>query len=292
MTSHSFEFLALTEPEHLYIILDGNFIENLNDHINAMGSHFKATSLYKSTTLDHLDAISPWIVELSLDDKVPLINWALENQYFDNAAWLFSSNNEHADIVQHFRSLLFVKHPNGGEYIFRFHDPRIAEALLQSHYKLEQNNLAEPLNTAWFYKENRWMSINFTSWQVGKTQSLQPPYCLTDQDIVILSDVTMVTFTNKLDRHINTHFPEWYEDKNRTPTHNVIKLAKQLGFVSERAIFFFTNVLGYLGESVIKNQHYQDIHELLTKTSLLTPEQRAEKAAELAYQYHQGSPNG
>ncbi|MGR5080744.1 DUF4123 domain-containing protein [Photobacterium swingsii] len=284
----SLDFLTLTEAEHLYILLDASLITNLERKLNELGDYLNATPVYQGTTLHHLSAMSAWLVEILPTEPSVLINWAIDNQYFDNAAWLFTSNQKHKKVLRHFHSLLFVKHPDNSDYIFRFHDPRVARALLQSHYLEGENKLAQPVNTAWFYTSNNWDSINLTSWQIEKTQPIKNQYYLTEQDLTILANVTMTRFIQKLNHHIHTYFPDWYADVNRTPTHQLIVLAKQLGFTSERSTFFFTNVLGYLGEGVIKHRHYQDIHDLLTKTSRLTPEQRAEKAAELAHYYHQG----
>lgn len=280
------------QRNHVYLILDGNQIDGLESEIEKRAVELEAASIYKGTDLDALNMVSPWIVAVPSSLDSPLIDWVAEKQYAARAAWFFSSHHVLDDVVQHFQSLLFVKHPLGHEVVFRLQDPRVAYALLLSHSGEELNDIAGPLCHAWFLKYGDWQTLTLPVWQGTARHASSPPYELTDKDIAVLSNVSMVQFISQLDEHIKTFFPRWYNNPNKLFSADIVQQAKKMGFVSERSIYFYTNVLGYLGEGILDDNHYLDIQQLLTQPSLLTPEQRVEKAAERAYDYFQGVNDG
>ncbi|WP_260260745.1 DUF4123 domain-containing protein [Vibrio intestinalis] len=275
--------LRVPKSQSLYLLIDGNAVDKLAEKIYSLTENLNVQCIYTNSPLQPLREASPWLIELLDSQRFSVLAWAQEQNFFENqAAWLFISESNIETTADHFRSLVEVEHPMGHQVVFRLQDPRVARALFTYHAEQNHFELTGPISESWFYVQEKWFKVKSFPQPVNKRK-----YVLTEQDLNILNIVAMEQFILGLDKHISLYFPHWVAQK-KSNTRTIIENAKSRGFTSERAIYFYTNVLGFLGENCLDNNEYQDIQQLVLMPSRLTPEQRIEKAAHLAYQYSQG----
>ncbi|WP_434996632.1 DUF4123 domain-containing protein [Vibrio scophthalmi] len=266
------------DDELLYLILDGNSIDDIGVNLYSLENGVSAVSLYANTALTNLNEISPWVLEFQPDKQPKIVEWVIENQYFDKGfAWLLSSQATLYDVAQHFQQLAVVNSPYLGELIFRLADARIAYPLLKEHIASGQTRLVGPIRTMYFRQEQQWASL--TAPKQSDNTSL---YTLTDSDVTILENIATKAFATKLEAHINTYFPNSFENTLQPKAETLIVKAKELGFTTERAVYYYANVIGHLGADFQQNPQHKTITQLVNNPSTQTPEQRIEKAAALA----------
>ncbi len=287
MSSLTLPDMDLTSQQTLYLLLDGNLIEDLARQLYSLDSGAQMVGLYSGTPLEHLAPHSPWLIELDISHSNPILEWAWENDYFNSSAWLLSSEKSLYLLTEHFQSLLQVTHPLGHQSLFRFYDPRVAKALMSSHIAGGLSRLTGPIHCSWFYEQGSWTAI-----QPVKRSDDTSPYTLSNDDVSILNELSSRHYAEQLSLHIQEHFPQWQE----LSVQEVIQQAQQRGFTTRKSIHFYTNVLGFCYYAGIKtlqentlSEHpqLQEVHDLITRPGQLTPEQRARQAAKLAWQYHQ-----
>ncbi len=289
MNNKALPHIELTPQQTLYLMLDGNVIDDLPRLLYTVDNGAEMLGLYQGTALEKLLNVSPWLVELDMSRSNPILEWVIEHDYFArSAAWLLSSEQNLHQVAKHFQSLWQVAHPLGHQVVLRLQDPRVAKALLSSHIAQGIQRLSGPICCCWFYEQGEWATL-----QVAKLSNDRSPYTLSDEDLKILDEVTLQHLAKELVLHIKEYFPKW-------PNINaelVIQQAQQRGFTTKKGIRYYTNVLGYCyygsmkksKQELIKHPKFQEIHRLVNKPSLLTPEQRVRQAAKLAYHYAQGA---
>lgn len=262
-----------------YLLLDGVSVPELEKRLHRWEND--ADCLYLNTRWHELTDISPYLILLK-GPHDPLLEYFHEHSALEWGYLLFSDANAQT-LCGHFRSLLAVEHPTGGEVMLRVADPAVAHQLL---------SLAEHAHSArWFgpIKHVCIPDVLHANWlhhsrPGSAVADEQLTYRLTDQELTALGEVEFRGIALDLSDHLKTFFPVFMAplstlERQRYALH-VAQEAYLSGFASEQEITLYANVLGYLSGQPITD--HPDIAQLLTQPSSQTPLKRLELAAVLA----------
>ncbi|MDX1304661.1 DUF4123 domain-containing protein [Photobacterium sp.] len=271
-----------SEQTYQYLIIDGASVDNLAKSLYDTESDLNGMTLYAGTALQSVMDISPWVVE----STGALYTWFQECVIPLNAGMILHTDADLETVTQHWKSLLHAQNTHNETVIFRAYDPRIFSALIQSSTEQQLSRLFGPVRqvSVWEVQSQSWQQFSNTSQSLDYDESEQ--FVLTGLNAKKITEVTEATFIQRLVEHIQTYFPQQHPSSDEIEMAEVYyHKAHSLGFSSERAVFYFTNVICLLGMDVLVDDTYPDIKQLLTEPSLLTPSQRVHKAALLAAEY-------
>lgn len=264
--------------ETLYLLVDGAQIEGLAKQLYSLSGKLDLEPIYLFEPYNELVEVSPYVIAAT--DSVK--QWFLDlNQPM--AGFFFSSPLGIEHIADGLRMLIQVESPYGSSVFLKFANSECSYVLLST-------------NTPYLWKvmTQAWLPIR-TGWKhITQPDSLPPigsdKYKLTEEQWQLMGQITWRNTLEKIEQHMRRWFPEkmdalsskeqWIEQQ--------ADYAYQSGFSSERDLLLFFNVIGFLGLQAIESpEEYPVIYQLIHQSSLQTPSQRVEAAAELAYQYSQ-----
>nr|WP_238481492.1 DUF4123 domain-containing protein [Motilimonas sp. E26] len=258
--------------------MDGSRFESVLKTIYEIEGSPSLTILYTETQWEALTPVSPCLIEVNLQS--PLLQFLIDHP-FERYGYILIAKDRQLLETQ-LRSLLTVSTPSGENVLLKFADPEVAARLLLAQRKEFWQAIAQV-----------WLpSVRQQAWQhqvskLSNDNKQQPGgVTLTEHEYRLLGDVSHLNFVQQLKRYME----KWFAA--RLPQQQEIdwiyfwsEHAYQLGFTSQQAQTLFFAVLGYLGEGFSSAPEYQLVHQYLSTPSILTPDQRAEKAAELAHGY-------
>ena len=264
----------LAKGDHLYLLLDGGQIPELERQLFEVIDSPAYQPLYLYSPWDSLREVSPCLVEAS----EPLLSWFQLQPA--NTGWLLASHLTLLPLADQLRQLIEVESPYGSRILLKLAAPETMACLMVDADPWLWQGIAQvwlPTRAGWHY------------WQVKETlaEPMGDACRLTDAQWARLSEVS---WQNQLDttyRHMARWFPARLSER-RDPREWIARWAKQayqLGFQTERDQLLFFNVLGFLGESWWGSDDYPTLTKLLTLPSAQTPSQRVELAARWAEQH-------
>jgi hypothetical protein len=266
-----------------YLLLDGISVETLAQRLYQWSESPDFDVLYLDTRWAELSDVSPCLVRLS-GQREPALNAFLENSH-DEWGYLLFSRASRAELLSHLRWLVCVRHPLGEEVLLRLADPAVMHALFKQAVQegdatlfgpIEQVVIADRMQGCWHQHQCP-----------GEAAFIrhERPYPLSEAQLEILGEVGFRGMLIRLDEHLRDYFPN-YQPALSQPERwqHVRTLAEQAyaqGFYSEHEITLYANIFGLLGGDAL--QVHSDIAALVNQTSSLSPSQRIEQAADLAY---------
>lgn len=266
-----------------YLLLDGISVDSLLQRLYQWSDSPDFDVLYLDTPWAELSDVSPCLVRLS-GQQDPALSAFLENSHAEWGYLLFSSANR-AELLSHLRWLVQVRHPLGEDMLLRLADPAVVHALFGQAVRegdstlfgpIEQVVGADRIQTCWHQHQRPGLA---------ECISHDRPYSLSDAQLELLGEVGFRSILVQLDEHLRDYFPDYQRALNQPERWQHLRsLAEQAyaqGFQSEHEITLYANIFGLLGADAL--QTHSDIAELLSKASALTPSQRIEQAADLAY---------
>ncbi|MDE1463832.1 DUF4123 domain-containing protein [Spartinivicinus poritis] len=187
-------------------------------------------------------------------------------------------------VKQHCQWWLNVITPSGSKGLFRLYDPTLSWRLFATSTPEQLAYLFGPINQVHCYA-NQWHAFHNPAPIVGDySSSLR----LAANQWQAISDSKYQGFLNRLQKHISHYFPHLLAGKDQqqqqTWLEKLVNTANTRQFTTAQDIFFFTNVVGYLGADAMNPALHPEIHQLITHSSQLTPSQRIRKAAIKAQQ--------
>lgn len=280
------EFSAL--PDNLpwnktaALLLDGVNVDQLPRQLYTWSSTPDFKPLYLGTRWSELNDISPHLIRLSGQDD------PIYQQYLAHVdqewGYLVFSDQPWETILDHFRWLICVTHPQGAEVLLRLADPAVAHALLDQAVQLKDAQLFGPCSQiltadaalrCWHHHHRP-----ANSSVISHTK----PYRLNDSQITLLDEVNFRSVVMRLDLHMNEYFPTFQAHLQKTERWKYLnELASQSyerGFCSELDITLYANLHGFLGVTALAE--HPDLNVLLETTSAETPTQRLEHIANIA----------
>ncbi len=272
--------LPLPWSSNCYLLLDGVSIESLPQKLYQWSEHPNFEPLYLGTKLSGLINISPCLV--TIDGPSDLILQAFLAKAEQEWGYLIFASTPLDEVAQHLRWLLNVETAAQQTFILRLADPAVAHALFaigNSRFfgPIEHVCIPDGVEANWHLHYN----------PSGKPDSDQGrPYRLSDSEITALEEISFRQAILALDEHLRTFFPEYQGALQGLARHQHLRdlanKAYRLNLCSEREMFLFANIFGFLGEAAL--QQHADIAQLLEASSPRHPLERVEQAAYLAEQ--------
>ncbi|MEK8079367.1 DUF4123 domain-containing protein [Pseudomonas sp. XK-1] len=274
---------ALPWEAPAYLLLDGISVETLPQRLYQWSESPDFDVLYLDTPWAELSDVSPCLVRLS-GQQDPALAAFLENSH-DEWGYLLFSRASRAALLGHLRWLVCVRHPLGEEMLLRLADPAVIHALLEPTMRgadttlfgpIEHIVVADSLHHCWY---------QHLCPGVAPTNDHGRAYPLTDEQVQRLGEVSFRSMLIRLDAHMREYFPAFQQPLDHVQRWQYLKALAERGYAqgfhSEHEITLYANIFGLLGDGAL--QAHADIAALLTQKSSLTPSQRIEQAADLAY---------
>ena len=266
--------LALANGEHLYLLLDGGQLPELERQLFEVSDSPAYQPLYLYAPWDSLREVSPCLVAAN----EPLLGWF--KSLPANTGWLLASHLTLLPLADQLRQLIEVESPYGSRILLKLAAPETMACLMVDADPWFWQGIAQvwlPTRAGWHY------------WQVKETlaEPMGDRCRLTEPQWARLGEVS---WQNQLDatyRHMQAWFPARLSAQS-DPQAWIARWAKQayqLGFQTERDLLLFFNVLGFVGEEWWQGDDYPTLTKLLTAPSVQTPSQRVELAASWAEQH-------
>lgn len=266
-----------------YLLLDGVSVASLPRRLYEWCASPDFEVLYLETPLAELGDISPCLI--CLHDRWDHALSVFQENSDKEWGYLLFSRAQRTELLAHLRWLTHVRHPQGEEMLLRLADPAVMHALLEPSTQpvdtalfgpIEHIVLADRLNCRWHQHSRP---------GVVPANYRERTYPLTDHQLQRLGDVSFRAMLIRLDAHLREYFPT-YQQALSSPQRwqhlrRVAERSYAEGFNSEHDITLYANIFALLGEDAL--QVHADIAGLLANTSSLTPAQRIEQAADLAY---------
>lgn len=266
--------LDLAKGEHLYLLLDGAQITELERQLFDVTDKPAYQPLYLYAPWDGLREVSPCLVEANSQ----LLTWfrALPT----NAGWLLASPLPLLPLADRLRQLIEVESPYGSRILLKLAAPETMACLMVDPEPWLWQGVAQvwlPTRDGW----QHWLA------KAGFATPLGKKCKLTDPQWARLGEVSWQNQLESTYRHMEQWFPVRLAEQSDPGAWiaHWAKQAYQLGFQTERDVLLFFNVLGFLGESWWKDDAYPVVTKLLTTASAQTPSQRVEQAANWAEQH-------
>ncbi|MBX8531232.1 DUF4123 domain-containing protein [Pseudomonas cichorii] len=268
--------------KNVALLLDGVSVEKLPQKLYTWSDSPDFEPLYLGTRWSALNDISPTLIRLSGQ------NDPVFQQFLAHAdkewGYLVFSDQPWSNMLDHFRWLTSVTHPQGAEVLLRLADPAVAHALLDQAKHLNDATLWGPclqIVTAdaalgCWHQHHRPANAPVTSHA--------KPYRLNDSQITLLDEVNFRSVVMRLDQHLYEYFPAFQTELQTLERWKYLnELASQSyerGFCSEFEITLYANIHGFLGKMALAE--HPDLDDLLASTSEQTPVQRLEYVANIA----------
>jgi hypothetical protein len=266
-----------------YVLLDGISVEALLQYLYQWSESPDFDVLYLDTPLAGLSDVSPCLVRLTGPQDPALLAF-VENSH-DEWGYLLFTRASRAELLNHFRWLVSVRHPLGEDMLLRLADPAVVHALLGQSARdndvtlfgpIEQVVAADRIEGCWHQHQR--------SGAAGDARH-DRPYQLSESQLEILGEVAFRGILIRLDVHMREYFPGYQHALSQPERWQHLRLlaeqAYAQGFLSEHDITLYANIFGLLGTDALSA--HTDIAALVGQPSSLTPTQRIEQAADMAY---------
>ena len=274
---------ALPWDATAYLLLDGISVDNLVQRLYQWADSPDFDVLYLDTPWAELSDVSPCLIRLNGQQDPALVAF-VENSH-DEWGYLLFSRASRDELLSHLRWLVRVRHPLGEDMLLRLADPAVVHALFGQAERGNDATLFGPIERV--VVADRIQACWHQHQCPGSTEVTRHdrPYQLTETQLELLGEVGFRGILIRLDEHLRDYFPDYQHGLSQPERWKHIRaLAERAytqGFQSEHDITLYANIFGLLGEDAL--QTHIDIAELLGQASPLTPSQRIEQAADLAY---------
>lgn len=273
----------LAQGEHLYLLLDGGQITELERQMFEVTDSPAYQPIYLYAPWDALREASPCLVEAS----PALLDWYAHGE--EEWGYLLASRLPLLPLAERLRQLIEVESPYGSRILLKLAQPDGMYRLLLD----DEPWLWEGISQVWIPVRRQLLpNTPFEWWHKHAAPALGghqgERLRLSDPQWARLGEVTWLNTLNDVWCHMQKWFPDRLGEQIDAPQW-VAEWAEWgygKGFESTRDLLFFFNVLGYLGTAWKENDAYPAITALLMCVSSLTPSQRIEQAAELAEAQH------
>ncbi|MCU1728452.1 DUF4123 domain-containing protein [Pseudomonas sp. 7P_10.2_Bac1] len=282
----TFETLPKHLPwqRHAYLVLDGVSVKNLLAQAYEWFGTPDLQLLYANTPLAPCNELSPCLITLNGPNTPGL------SHYFAHAVeewgYLIFSEASSFDVITHLRLLLNAHYqPQGQKVWLRVADPAVMQAVMSHAAGTQKPEVFGPIDQVVLPDviHNTWQH-HIRPGDIPRPLPAQP-YALCEAQQAMLDEVRFRSTLKVLEKHVREKFPgygaQWSSDVRWRWVRERADKAYACGFTSNQDICLYTNVFLLLGDYAL--EQHSDIAALINETSTLTPSQRIEKAAELAY---------
>lgn len=274
---------ALPWDAPAYLLLDGISVENLAQRLYQWAESPDFEVLYLDTPWADLSDVSPCLVRLNGQQDPALVAF-VENSH-DEWGYLLFSHASRDELLSHLRWLVSVRHPLGEDMLLRLADPAVVHALFGQAARENDATLFGPIERVVVADRIQACWHQHQCPGSAEVSRHDRPYLLSEAQLEMLGEVGFRGILIRLDEHLRDYFPDYQHALSQPERWQYLRaLAERAyaqGFQSEHDITLYANIFGLLGEAAL--QTHTDIAELVGQASSLTPSQRIEQAADLAY---------
>lgn len=263
------------------LLLDALQVENLVQRLYEWSPAPQVHLLYQGTQWAEINHLSPCLIQLHTPDD-PVLSQFLSNT---RKLWgyLLASDGTWDELLAHLRWLTCFQPPQDEELFLRISDPVVARALFAAEHHpgatlfgpCQQIIVANAPLEGW---------AQFKRSGEKALPGYDKPFMANEAQWAALKAATLDKSVSALYQHMERFFPAYQADL--TPAqrlghiHQLAVSAMEQGFQSEREIWLYANVFGFLGDEPL--EQHPDILELLTVNSEMTFFERVSRAAALA----------
>lgn len=268
----------LQPPQTLYLIVDGAQIDELPLQLYRISGPLNIQPIYLDKGFEQLQEVSPYLIEATTEVQT----WFLDNAKVMQG-YFFSSCLSFNQVCEHFRQFIRVETPYGSRAFLKMANAECAWVLFFN----ESDRFWQGISQAWLPTRLGWKHCSAPS--TTKATETKGLLKITDQQWEQLGEISWRNTLDNLVEHTEVCFAEKAQSLSE-PLSWVQHWANQAydyGFKVEQDLMFFINVIVFLGEDLFETECYPDILTLIQNPSVLTPSQRIQQAAELAYKYYQ-----
>ncbi|MDD1783216.1 DUF4123 domain-containing protein [Enterovibrio sp. ZSDZ35] len=258
---------------HLYLILDGTQIPNVETLLYQVEGNPKYEPIYFNSPWSELKEVSPCVVVATWN----LVDWFRKNANA-NQGYFFSSFANLEDVAETMRGVIQVKTPYGSSVFYKMAHAEAAWVLFDDESPALWHNIEQ----VWLPTRDGWKTKNKPS---TLSSSPQQPITFTDKQWAQLGQISWRNSLEKIEKHITKWFNHSLPQTDNHWVREQASRAYQKGFSSERDLLQYFTVLGFLGEKALTEEAYPELYQLVNAPSAQTPSQRIEKAALLAERY-------
>ena len=239
------ELLAEANWRWNYLLIDGIALPEAEKQLYQACESPEHLNLFAGPVYGEIADVGTLLVRVS--DDHPLVQRLIEEDFTKEWGYLLSSGLELPALAAWFRQFIRVKHPAGVDLFLRFAEPAVASVVFGESGPLRR--VGAPVDEVLLPDslDGTWRHI-----QLPGTQGQIPAESLTlsEPDVEALSRVDQRSLLKKMVGHLDQFFPEWTENTERTAQiadlSQLLDLARQADYLSERALTQWTNVFGFL----------------------------------------------
>lgn len=271
------------------LLLDGVSVEKLPQHLYQWSDDPVFEPLYLGTQWAALGDVSPCLVQIKAQNNPILAKFLAEPR--QEWGYLVFSDQPWEHMIDHFRWLTSVMHPQGEEVLLRVADPAVAHALLDHGESIKDPTLFGPCSQ--IVSADAALGCWHINQRPGKAAepNHSKRYRLSNEQLSQLDEVNFRSIVLRLDAHMREYFPSYQSQS--TPLqrwehlHVLASASYDRGFNTELDITLYANIHGFLGERAL--EEHPDLDAILKTPSEQTPAQRLERVADIA-QERAGTP--
>ena len=255
------ESLAEAQWRWNYLLIDGVAMPAAEKQLYQECENPEHLNLYAGTEYSEISDVGPVLVRITSEH--PLARRLVE-EFSTEWGYLLASSQDLLTLAAWFRQFITVAHPTGVELFLRFALPAVAAELfgdagLFRRAAVPVDEVLMPDSLEW-----RWRHVQLPS----VTQAVcEKPLILTEPEIEALTRVDWRNLLRTMVAHLDEFFPGWARGPGRNERianlNQLLNLALQANYVSERALTQWTDVFGFLAPVRVPEDLPENIQALL-----------------------------
>ncbi|MCW8334211.1 DUF4123 domain-containing protein [Vibrio paucivorans] len=274
--------IAANKGQKLYLIVDGAQIEHLAKALYNIEGQINLEPIYMSPPYDQLISVSPYVIEVTAQVKDWFFN--LNNPM---SGYFISSAKPLSEVCDGFRQVALALSPYGSQVLVKLAHSECAWVFFSTDCPM----FWEQVSAIWVLTRSGWMYKEAPDHLKSDSKHILR---ISDVQWSLLGNIAWKTTLERAEVHMFKWFHQVMHSLD-SPSQWIeqhAQFAYSKGFTTERDLFLYLNIIGYLGEEEFLDRAlHPKIHSLLEETSIQTPSQRIEVAAELAYQHFTQNKN-
>ncbi|MBU2714430.1 DUF4123 domain-containing protein, partial [Zooshikella harenae] len=258
----------------VYLLLDAVRFDNIKRWIYEAEPNPEMRTLFLNTELHDIAVVSPELVKV--EKYSPLWTRFMEEGLALQAGVILLSDFSFEALIIHCQWWCRVLNQCNEVAICRLYDPNLCGWLFKASSPQQLSYLLGPVSDLYCLSDGEWLAVKNP--QPNTDNNYEEPLTLGQNQWNAVFEAKYHFFLKRLVQHMDNYFPTYLTglDLPQKLKHadSLCNEAASLNFETEQDIFFYCNVLGFLGHDILQPDIYPEIYTLLTQSSSLTPSQR------------------
>ncbi|MDC0612580.1 DUF4123 domain-containing protein [Vibrio sp.] len=281
-----FPYLECHSDETIYLFIDGGQVNDIAKTLYQIPGELDLEPIYMLPPFEELKDVSPYVIKATQDVQ----DWFKSTNEV-TAGFFFSTTFLLDEVCDYYRQFIRVISPYRSKVFLKMAHSEVAWTLLSK----AEHPFWGPISHAWIPTRMGWKELVRDKYtMLPNINEFTERYVISDGIWDSFAEISWRNTMENLERHVRKWFPHLLTENNdfNDWLNLWAKSAYRKGFTTERDLFYFFNVIGLVGDIDSLPNKYPDIDALIHQASELTPSQRIEQAAKLAYQYSKEQRQG